>query len=476
MTPRRRSASLFAAVAALLILVVLSGCGGDKAGKEVWYCPMHPTYVSDRPGSCPICNMDLVKKESPGAPSAAAAASAPSPPSERKVLFYRSPMDPSVTSPVPAKDSMGMDYVPVYSDETGTEANASSVADRAVVQVTGEGLRLAGVRTEPARRERLEQTVRTVGRVIADERRQARVQSRVSGWVVTLDADFIGRPVMRGERLAVIDSPELYAAQSEYLAAREAARSFLASSLPEVRRGGDDLIFAARRRLELLAVPENFLEELERTRVARRTFDLVAPASGYLSEKSVVRGQRIEPGMELLTIADLSHIWIEADFYESEARFLAPGRAATLRLPNDPTFALTARVSYIYPQLAVETRTLRVRFDVENHDLRLRPGMYVDVELATASAEGVVIPDSAILDSGVRQLVFVESAPGSFSPRDVEVALRADGKALIGKGLVEGEQVAVKANFLLDSESRLRAAIAAMAKGVKADGEKEPRP
>ena len=481
MTSRLHSPSVATAAASgaallLLGLLFLTACGGSApAAKEVWYCPMHPTYISDRPGACPICNMDLVRKDGAGTPSGAGASGSASSVSEKEILHYRSPMDPTVTSPVPAKDAMGMDYVPVYVDEIRA-AEASSVAGRAMVEDSGEGLRLAGVRTEPARLERLAQTVRTVGTVRADERRLFRAQTKIGGWVETLYVNFDGQYVRKGQPMLAIYTPEFFAVQSEYLAALEASRRIMASSLPEVRRGADDLALAARRRIALFDLPESVLEELERTRVARRTIDLVAPASGYVIEKSIVSGQRIDPGMELLTIADLSRVWIEADFYESEARFVAPGLEAKLRLPFDPTMALSARVSYVYPQLALETRTLRVRFDVDNPELRLKPGMYVDVELATRLGEGIVVPDSAILDSGVRQLVFVETAPGRFAPREVEVELRADGKALVSEGLVAGERVAVKANFLLDSESRLRAAIASMANGTRSDAQEGPRP
>jgi multidrug efflux pump subunit AcrA (membrane-fusion protein) len=451
----------FAFAAVLLVaaaLGALAGCGPEHAAHEVWYCPMHPTYASDRPGSCPICNMDLVKKDGATAPARATATASAR--GEREILYYRSPMDPAVTSPVPAKDAMGMAYVPVYADEVA--GVSATVAGRAAVEVAGERLALAGVRTESARRDRLARTIRAVGSVVPDERRLHRAQTKIDGWVETLHVNFQGQYVRRGQPMLAIYSPELLASQQEYLLARATAERFRASTIPEVRRGGDDLVLAARRRLELFDVPESFLRELEGSSRPKRTVELTAPASGYVVAKEVVAGKRVEPGMELYTIADLAHVWVEADVYESEARAVAVGREATLRLPHDPSFALDAEIAYVFPQIEVATRTLRVRFDVANPGLVLKPGMFVDVELRVAEGEGVVIDDSAILDTGTRRIVFVETGPGQFAPREVVVALRADGRALVEHGLDAGEEVAVKANFLLDSESRLRAAVAAM--------------
>ncbi len=316
----------------------------------------------------------------------------------------------------------------------------------------------AGIATIEAREEQAPRRVRTVGRIVADERRQTRVESRFSGWIAGLDANFTGRRVGRGERLATIDSPELYAAQSEYLAAREAARRFLASSLPEVRRGGDDLILAARRRLELLNVPESLLEEIERTRVARRSIDLVAPAGGIVTEKNVVLGQRVEPGAVLFTLLDLSTVWVEADLYESDAAAARVGQPATITLAYDPAFRAEARVSYVFPQLDPATRTLRVRFDLANPGEMLKPGMFVDVEAETGELAGVAVPDAAVLATGERSVVFIADGFGGFEQREIHVAGRQDGRTFVSHGLAAGERVAAEAAFLLDAETRLREA------------------
>jgi Cu(I)/Ag(I) efflux system membrane fusion protein len=443
-------------VAVLLVLGATSGCRDDtaQAGSR-YYCPMHPTYVSDKPGDCPICGMRLVREET----KAAQAASRSTRQAGRKILYYRHPMDPTITSPVPAKDAMGMAYVPVYEDEV--QGTASKVPGMAPVEVDAQGLRLAGVQTALAERRALSRSTRTVGLVTADESRIRHVHTKVSGWVEHLYVRSAGQEVRAGQRLLAIYSPELLASQEEYLRAREAAQRFSGSQLPEVRRGGEDLLAASRRRLELLDVPHGLIEQLDRTGEPQHTVSLFSPASGYVTGKEIFEGMEVGPGMDLLTVTDLSRVWVEADFYEYESRSLAVGQKVRLNLPYDPAAALTGRLSFIYPFLNQESRTVKVRIELPNPGLKLKPGMYVDVMPELAAVEGVVIPDSAVIDTGARQVVFVQTATG-FEPRLVRLGTRADGQALILAGLDAGERVAVRANFLLDSESRLRGALAGL--------------
>jgi multidrug efflux pump subunit AcrA (membrane-fusion protein) len=264
--------------------------------------------------------------------------------------------------------------------------------------------------------------------------------------------------VRRGETLATIDSPELYAAQREYLAAREAARRLLGSELPEVRRSADDLVFSARRRLELLELPPGFVAELERSGRPRRTIPIDSPIGGFVASKGVVLGQRVEPGMALFELRDLSRVWIEADLYEADAAFARVGQTARIASPYDPALALTARASFVDPELDPEARTLRVRFDAPNPDEALKPGMFVDVEVELGEIAGVAVPDAAVVTTGERTLVFVAAGDGSVAPREVRLAGRQGGRAWIAAGLADGEQVVAEPAFLLDSESRLREA------------------
>jgi len=450
--------------------------GGGKTVKvakaaERYTCGMHPFIISDKPGKCPICGMTLTKIE--GAAPAAGSAPAPGAASkgERKIVFYRNPMNPGVTSPVPMKDEMGMDYVPVYQDEVGG-AGGAAVSGYATIKVGAEALRLAGVQTAPAVREKISRSVRAAGNVVADETRIRRVQTKIEGWIEKLHGSFIGQVVAKGQPLLDIYSPDLVASQREYLLAREMQDRLKENPYPEEKEMAAELVKSSRRRLELFDVPESAIAELERTGKPRRTVTLNAPSSGYVTTKDVFEGMRVMPGMELFTVTDLSRIWIEADLYEYEARSVRVGQEASLAPAYDPGFRLKGRVAYVYPTLSAESRTLKVRFEFPNPGLRLKPQMYADVFLDLATASGVVIPDSALIDTGLRQIVFVDLGGGSLEPREVKVGIRGDGKAQILSGVKEGERVAVRANFLLDSESRLKAALSGMTGG----GSPPPQP
>ena len=506
---------------ALLAGALLSGCSRDVSTLRPavkYQCPMHPTYVSDQPGDCPICGMRLVpiqKKpatpakitytcpmhpavfsESPGKcpecgmdlvpvqngsqqpPKQAAGPTRPgsnepaAPEGQRRVLYYRSPMDPRVTSPVPAKDSMGMDFIPVYAEEVAPQGGVPGMAP---VEITAEGLRLSRVQTVPAVRERLIRTIRTVATVTADETLVRHVHTKIRGWVEKLSVNFTGQLVRQGEPVLSLYSPELLASQEEFLRARQTAARFAGSDLPEVRKGAEDLVRAARTRLQLFDVPDAAIDELERTGEVRRDVTLLAPATGFVIAKSTFEGQQVEPGMELFTITDLSRVWIEADVYEYEAQAVKLGQLGRLTLAYDPQMRLTGPVAYIYPTLNPESRTLRVRFEFPNPGFALKPGMYANVEIGVDSGPGIVIPDSAIVDTGERQVVFVALEGNLFEPRLVVVGARSEGRAQVLSGVAAGERVVVRANFLLDSESRLRAAIAAIsAPAPKKPGGRRP--
>jgi RND family efflux transporter MFP subunit len=316
--------------------------------------------------------------------------------------------------------------------------------------------KLAGVTSVEATRGTVTRTVRSVGAVAIDETRVRQVTTKVGGFIEKLFVNATGQSVRAGSPLFEIYSPELLASQQEYLRARQSAAEFQRSNLPEVRRGGAELAEAARRRLELFDVPEDFLARLDDSGQAQRTVVFKAPFGGVVTAKNVVAGQRIEPGMDLMTLTDLSQVWVVAQVYESEAAAARVGRTARVTLPYDQGAAATGRVGFVYPTLDTDTRTLRVRLELANPRGALKPGMFVNVELGADTATGAVVPDSAVIDTGTRQIVFVETAPGRFVQREVTIALRADGRVALASGIAPGERVAVSANFLLDSESRLR--------------------
>jgi len=396
---------------------------------------MHPDYVSDKPGDCPICGMRLVPLEDKAKPA----------------------VEPA--------------------EESQANHEQSAVPGLSRVDVDEPGMRLSGIQTAVAEQRTLARSTRTVGLVTADETRIRHVHTKISGWVEKLHVSSTGQAVRAGQPLLSIYSQELLATQEEYLRAREAAARFAGSELEEVRRGGADLVTAARRRLELFDVPRSLIAQLDRTGTPQRAVTLLAPSSGYVTGKEVFEGMEVQPGMDLLTVTDLSRVWVEADFYEYESGALSLGRKVGITFPYDPTARLSGRIAFVFPFLNPESRTIKVRVELPNPGMRLKPGMYVDVVPELGSSDGVVVPDSAVIDTGVRQVVFIQTplqgktqGKASFEPRLVKVGSRGDGQALILEGIAAGESVAIRANFLLDSESRLRAAVEGMSGGHQHGG------
>jgi RND family efflux transporter MFP subunit len=435
---------------------------GSEAKAAKYHCAMHPTYTSDEPGDCPICGMKLVPMEEGSGAGQAAGAKA----GERKVAFYRSPMDPSVHSDEPAKDEMGMDFVPVYEDEL--QGASSGVAGRAVVTVSSERRQVLGVRSEEVKRIRLAHRIRTVGRVAVDERRLRHVHTKFDGYVEHLYVDYTGKLVRRGERLLSIYSPDLVATQQEYLLAHRGQVRLAESAVRSAAQGSVDLHEAARQRLLLWDIRPADIAKLEKAGQVTRTLDVHADIGGYVVQKMAYQGMRVTPADTLYDIADLSHLWVLADVYEYNLRSLALGTEGHISVASMPDKNWKGSVTYISPTVEERTRTIKVRLEVDNAGGELKPDMYADVFLHVDLGEGLVVPDGAVINAGDRRLVFLDRGEGRFEPREVKLGIKVNGSGLqVISGLAEGDRVVTSANFLLDSESSLKAAVSGMASAEK---------
>jgi Cu(I)/Ag(I) efflux system membrane fusion protein len=427
------------------------GTQGAKAGakKQQFICPMHPTIVMDHQGDCPLCGMKLVPMEGD-------AAAADVKPGERKIAYYRSPHDPEETSETPMKDSMGMDYVPVYQDELG--GGGPKVEGLARVTIDPQRQQLIGLRTAKVTRGPVGGSWRTVGRVAVDETRVHHVNIKVAGFAEHVYVDYAGKPVRRGEPLFTIYSPDLLTAQQEYLLALR-MRKTLGDATPGV---GDELVRASRERLRLWDIPASEIRRLEETGKATKTLTIHSPMSGVVTKKDLVMGHRLNEGDMPYEITDLSTVWVLADVYESELPKVKLGMLAELSLQSLPNRTFKGKVVFVDPLLAKETRTAKVRLEFANPKGELKPEMFGEVVLKSGAREGLRIPADAVVRSGTKDVVFVALEGGKFQPREVQLG-PSDGDAVeVVRGLGEGDKVVTRANFLVDSESRLRASLATM--------------
>jgi membrane fusion protein, copper/silver efflux system len=388
--------------------------------------------------------------EAPATPSPAAA-----PDRERKILYYRNPMGLPDTSPVPKKDSMAMDYIPVY-------ANEGSGTVPGTVAISPERIQMLGVRTEAASLRSMARTVRAVGTVAADERRIGVVNPKFEGWIEQLRVSTTGQAVRRGEALLEVYSPDLVLAQREYLVARSAAAE-MAQADPMARDNAKAIAAAALSRLKNWDISADQLARLQRTGTATRTLTLTAPISGIVMDKPALQGLHFGAGDMLYRIVDLSTVWLLADVFEQDLAQIRPGQSANITVQAYPGRVFEGRVAFVYPTVNAQTRTAKVRIEVPNADLLLKTDMYATVEIAAPaeSATVLAVPDSAVLDTGTRQTVLVDRGEGRFEPRAVKLGNRGSGYVAVLEGLRDGDKVVTGANFLIDAESNLRAALQA---------------
>jgi len=331
------------------------------------------------------------------------------------------------------------------------------------VQISPERQQLIGVKFGTVEMKPLEKVIRTVGRVDYDEKRIVTVSPKVGGWIEDLYVDFTGRYVKQGEPLLSIYSPELVSTQEEYLLALRAKKDFAKSPFPEVAGSGTALAEAAKRRLKLWDISDDQIRTLEESGQPKKTLTLYSPYSGFVLEKAAFKGMSIMPGMTLFKLADLSVVWLIADVYEYELPFVRLGQQAAIQLASLPGETFTGKAVYIYPSLNPETRTAKVRFEFSNAKGKLKPEMYANVEIKVRLGQKLVVPDGAIIDTGVRQLAILDKGNGYFEPREVKLGSKVESYYEVISGLKAGERVVTSANFLIDSESKLKEAVAGMA-------------
>lgn len=378
---------------------------------------------------------------------------------ERKPLYYRNPMGLPDTSPVPKKDPMGMDYIPVYEGEDDGMGDATASGAAGQIRLSTEKIQKLGVRSEPVARRVLERTVRAVARVEADERRTFAISPKFEGYVERLFVNVTGQPVSRGQALFEVYSPELFSAQREYAVAVQGVEATKEAG-DTARSGMRQLAESSLLRLWNWDVPEGEIKALTQSGAAKRTLTFRSPVSGIVTEKKALQGMRFMPGEALYQVADLSSVWVVADLPEQDIGLVRPGSPARVTIDAYPEKRFEGRIAYVYPTLNAATRTVPVRVELANPGLLLKPAMFGAVELSAGGRGAVLaVPDSAVIDSGVRRMVIVDHGEGRFEPRDVKLGARGDGYVEVIDGVREGEPVVVAANFLIDAESNLKAAI-----------------
>ena len=388
-----RTKAFLLAVAALIVAAAVSLGLAYRPELRAWASGQNAAATADHSGH------DVSQSEMAGMDHGDDAMAAMDLPTQRRVLFWYDPMHPAYTSDQPGiAPDCGMNLVPKYADEV------EAMKDRppGTVMISVEKQQLIGVRTTEVRRERLMRTIRTVGRVEADETKLARIHVKVAGWVEEVYVDFVGKLVKKGQPLFTLYSPELVSTQQEYLIARRGEQYLGESSYREVAEGAETLLRAARERLRLWDITDEQIEKLEQTGAVTRTMTLNSPIDGFVMHRNLFPQTYVSPDIRLYEIADLSTIWVYVDVYEYEVPYVRLGQRATMRLSYFPGKTYTGRVTYVYPTLDPKTRTVRVRLDFRNPGFALKPGMFADVEIKINYGVQTLVPSEAVLDSGLR--------------------------------------------------------------------------
>jgi len=376
----------------------------------------------------------------------------------KKIKYWAAPMDPTYIRNEPGKSPMGMDLVPVYAED-GEEKEPASTIRIDPVTIQNMGVRLGRVERKP-----LVKHIRTFGNITYDERQIYTVNTKFNGWIEKLYVDFVGETVKKGQPLFEIYSPELVTAQEEYLLALEQNRDLKDSSYARIREGAQRLLKASHTRLRYWDLSEKQIKKIENTGTVQKTLTIYSPARGVVIKKNAFQGHYVKAGQNQYEITDLSKVWVDVDIYEYELPWVRKGMPAKMELSYVPGKIFTGNVLFVYPFLSAKTRTATLRLEFPNPDYQLMPDMYVNVTLESAIAgDSLVIPQEAVIDSGVRKIVFVALGKGKFQPREVKLGMEGnDDEFQVLQGLEENEEIVISAQFMLDSESRLREAIQKM--------------
>jgi len=406
--------------------------------------PMNPQVTSPTPAKDEM-GMDYVAIYAEQPPAAASS------PKSDKILYYRHPMGAADTSPAPKKDEMGMDYLPVYE---GEQAHAGQV------RISPEKIQKLGVTTAVAEQRALVRNIRALGSLQVDERRVHAVTPRFEGWIQRLHVNATGQAVKRGQVLLDIYSPELLTAQQEYLIAREGQQA-LQEAGEQARDTARRLAENALQRLSYWNIAPAQLQRLQALEKPFDTLPLLSPVDGVVLEKPAIEGMRFMPGELLFRIADLSTVWLLAEVFEQDIGGVRPGQSVAVHINAYPERLFSGKISFIYPTLATETRTVKVRVELPNDEGLLKPGLYGSATLTTEQEKDarLAIPDSAVIDSGTRQVVLVQKGEGLFEPHTVKLGRQADGYYEVLEGLEAGDKVVTRALFLIDAESNLKSAL-----------------
>lgn len=380
------------------------------------------------------------------------------PKSGKIIKYWVAPMDPKYIRNEPGKSPMGMDLVPVYEEEGGEKANASTI------RIDPNTVQNMGVRTAFVERKALKKSIRALGTITYDETRIYAVNLKFDGWIEKLHVNFVGESVAKGQPLFDIYSPELVSAQEEYLLALSQHTSLLTSSYPTIRDNAKRLVEAARQRLQYWDLEPEQIRALEERRTIHKNLTIHSPATGVVIVKNAVDGHYAKAGMHQYEIADLSRVWVDVEIYEYELPFIRKGMKAAMELSYLPGARFEGTVLFVYPFLNPKTRTVKLRLAFSNAEERLKPDMYANVFIESMIDEAaLVIPQEAVIDSGLRKVVFVAQGKGRFEPREVKLGLEGEGNSFqVLEGLREGEEIVISAQFMFDSESRLKEAIQKM--------------